>query len=152
MDLMPCRSRAVLVLAAVVAAVSKKIHMANKSTAKGPALNSRSSSSRSKAPAPRKVASMPTPNAKRVRAKAGAPKPAPVPVLAPTGGKQAVLITMLRSAAGATIAQMTEATGWLPHTVRGTISGVLRKKKGLNVIAEKRAGGAVYRISEGPVA
>jgi len=32
-----------------------------------------------------------------------------------------------------TIEQLTELTGWQPHTVRGTISGALRKRLKLNV-------------------
>ena len=66
----------------------------------------------------------------------------------PTGSKQSQLIALLRSPAGSTIEQMTELTGWQPHTVRGTISGVLRKRLGLQVSSELPCdGGArVYRI------
>ena len=39
------------------------------------------------------------------------------------------------------------ATGWQPHTVRGAISGMLRKKLGLNVVlAHKDSGERVYRV------
>jgi hypothetical protein len=43
---------------------------------------------------------------------------------------------------------MTRTTGWQPHTVRGVISGVLRKRLGLNVScsAPDAAGGRTYRI------
>jgi len=42
---------------------------------------------------------------------------------------------------------MVEATGWLAHTVRGSISGALKKKLGLPIAAEKVEGrGTVYRI------
>lgn len=61
--------------------------------------------------------------------------------------KQAMLIEMLEAADGATIAQIVEATGWQPHTVRGAISGTLKKKLNLNVVSEKVDGrGSVYRI------
>lgn len=61
--------------------------------------------------------------------------------------KQAQLIAMLRRPKGATIAQVVEATGWQPHTVRGAIAGALKKKLGLNVTSEKVEGrGRVYRI------
>jgi len=63
------------------------------------------------------------------------------------GTKQAVLIDMLRRDEGATIGQIVEATGWQPHTVRGAISGALKKKLGLTVTSEKTEGGErVYRI------
>jgi hypothetical protein len=64
-----------------------------------------------------------------------------------TVSKQARLITLLRSADGASIAQMTNLTGWQPHTVRGTISGVLRKRLRLNVNCAADASGLrIYRI------
>ena len=64
--------------------------------------------------------------------------------------KQAQLIALLRSAEGATLAQMRARTGWQAHTVRGTISGVLRKRLGLVVVcvAPIGDGSRVYRIVE----
>jgi hypothetical protein len=63
------------------------------------------------------------------------------------GGKQAMLIEMLKRPEGATIQQVVDATDWLPHTVRGAIAGALKKKLGLNVVSEKVEGvGRVYRI------
>ncbi len=70
----------------------------------------------------------------------------PVPP-ARTGTKQATLIDLLRRPGGATIADLVKATGWQPHSVRGAISGALKKKLGLTVTSEpieKR--GRVYRI------
>ncbi|RTL50391.1 MAG: DUF3489 domain-containing protein [Rhodocyclaceae bacterium] len=68
---------------------------------------------------------------------------------APTGSKQSQLIHLLSSGAGATLQQMTTLTGWQPHTVRGTISGILRKKLGLQVICSPHpeSGKGVYRIT-----
>jgi len=60
--------------------------------------------------------------------------------------KQSQLIALLQSPTGATIEQMTRATGWQPHTVRGTISGALRKRLGLQVVCGGEAGAGVYRI------
>ena len=59
---------------------------------------------------------------------------------------------MLRRAEGATIAQIVEATGWQPHTVRGALAGALKKRLGLTLLSEKVEGrGRVYRIvTEGP--
>ncbi|NTT88106.1 DUF3489 domain-containing protein [Tabrizicola fusiformis] len=63
-----------------------------------------------------------------------------------TGTKQAQIIAMLQRPEGATVAEMVEATGWLAHTVRGSISGALKKKLGLPISAEKVEGrGTVYR-------
>lgn len=75
-------------------------------------------------------------------------KPLPV-VAAPVGSKQSQLLTMLRSSSGATIEQMTGATGWQAHSVRGVISGVLRKRLNLNVVCTPdTAGGArIYRVA-----
>jgi len=65
----------------------------------------------------------------------------------PTGAnKQARLIALLGAAPGATIEQMMKLTGWKAHTVRGTISGVLRKRLGLQVVCGGDAGSRVYRI------
>ena len=92
------------------------------------------------------------------------PKPAPVapakakkatagrdtangPAQPRTGTKQARLIEMLEAPEGASIAEIGEAFGWQPHTVRGTIAGALKKKLGLAVTSEKDAErGLVYRI------
>ena len=61
--------------------------------------------------------------------------------------KQATVIAMLRRSQGATIEQITEATGWLPHTVRGFLAGALKKRLGLDVSSEKEKNGArVYAI------
>ncbi len=62
------------------------------------------------------------------------------------GTKQATLIAMLRAPNGATIAEIMAATGWQSHTVRGAMSGALKKKLGLNITSEKEEGrGRVYR-------
>jgi Protein of unknown function (DUF3489) len=43
---------------------------------------------------------------------------------------------------------VTKATGWQPHSVRGAISGALKKKLGLAVASDKVEGrGRVYRIA-----
>jgi hypothetical protein len=57
-------------------------------------------------------------------------------------------VTMLRRPVGATIEAIAAATGWQRHTVRGLISGTLKKKLGLAIAAENRSDGArVYRIA-----
>ncbi len=64
------------------------------------------------------------------------------------GTKQALLIEMLEAPDGATIAEITAATGWQPHTVRGAISGALKKRLGLTISSEKVEGrGRTYKIA-----
>ncbi len=66
-----------------------------------------------------------------------------------TSTKQAKVIALLQRANGATIAEIVKATGWQAHTVRGAISGALKKKLGLAVTAAKEERGRVYRIPSG---
>ncbi len=53
------------------------------------------------------------------------------------GTKQALLMDLLKRKNGATIEKIVAATGWQPHSVRGAISGTLKKKMGLMVTSEK---------------
>jgi hypothetical protein len=63
------------------------------------------------------------------------------------GTKLAALVMALLRPQGATSLQLMLATGWQPHTVRGAISGMLRKKLGLNVVlAHNDSGERVYRV------
>ena len=74
-------------------------------------------------------------------------KPAPKARTPREGTKQSTLIAMLRSETGATIKEITTATGWQAHTVRGAMAGALKKKLGLEVTSEKVKGrGRVYRL------
>ena len=60
--------------------------------------------------------------------------------VAPARGQQAgVVIELLRRADGATIADLTEATGWLPHTTRAALTGL--RKRGYAVIRERIGAG-----------
>jgi hypothetical protein len=63
--------------------------------------------------------------------------------------KQARIIAMLRAPGGATIAAIVAATEWQPHSVRGFLAGVVRKKLGLNLVIEQTDKGRVYRIKDG---
>lgn len=63
------------------------------------------------------------------------------------GTKLAGLIEALCHPGGATVTQIMANTGWQAHTVRGALSGMVRKKLGLNVQSSKSEGGErVYRI------
>jgi hypothetical protein len=60
--------------------------------------------------------------------------------------KQAQLIDLLGTSSGASMAQMIALTGWQAHTVRGAISGALRKRLGLDVQTHLEEGARVYRL------
>jgi Protein of unknown function (DUF3489) len=81
-----------------------------------------------------------TPAKRRAKAKAAKPAKAAPAEKQPTpraGTKQALLIEMLERPEGATVEQIAEATGWQHHTIRGAISGSLKKKLGLTVEATR---------------
>jgi hypothetical protein len=61
--------------------------------------------------------------------------------------KQATLITLLERPCDATIDKMAKATGWQRHSIRGMMSGVLKKRIGLSIASEKEERGRVYRIA-----
>jgi hypothetical protein len=65
------------------------------------------------------------------------------------GSKLALVIELLRRADGATIVDLTQATGWLPHTTRAALTGL--RKRGYAVIRERiGVGDSAYRISDAP--
>src|ERR671918_2454080 len=80
------------------------------------------------------------------------PRRAPAP-------SKALLIELLKRPEGATVEQIAAATGWQKHTIRGAISGALKKKLGLTVEATRtrevgpnktgaKGSATVYRIVE----
>ena len=64
------------------------------------------------------------------------------------GSKTAKVLDLLRRPGGATLKELMKATGWLPHSVRGFISGTLGKKLGLIVnSAKEKDGERTYSIA-----
>ena len=59
-----------------------------------------------------------------------------------------ILIALLKRPEGAQMADMQTATGWQAHSVRGAISGTLKKKMNLVIGIEWTEKGRVYRLIE----
>ena len=120
-----------------VAPISKPGGKTREEKGEKEARKGRGSASRGK----KEVATARTGKGARVRAKA-APKER-------TGTKQEKLIAMLRRKEGVTVGEVVKSLGWQAHTVRGAISGALKKKLGLKIGSEKIEGrGRVYRIAD----
>lgn len=74
-----------------------------------------------------------------------------------TGKKKAIpqsksdrVLSLLRQTSGATLDELMKATRWQAHSVRGFLSGAVRKRKGLTVLSEcDCAGTRRYRIDQG---
>jgi hypothetical protein len=64
--------------------------------------------------------------------------------------KQSQIIELLKKKTGTSIEEMMVLTGWQAHTVRGIISGALKKRLGLNVVSTVSGlnGIRIYRITE----
>ena len=58
------------------------------------------------------------------------------------GSKTAKVLHLLERSGGATLHDLMKATSWQAHSVRGFLSGTLRKKMGLAVTSTKSEDGA----------
>ena len=64
------------------------------------------------------------------------------------GSKTAKILELLKRSGGATLKEIMKATAWQSHSVRGFLSGTLRKKLGMRVDSFKRDDNErTYRIS-----
>lgn len=89
-----------------------------------------------------------TPNPKRQKSTRKSSKAAPI-VAKASDSKLSQLESMLRRAEGATVPQLVEVLAWQPHSIRGAMSGSLKRKRGLKIEATKAEGqDRVYRIME----
>ena len=62
--------------------------------------------------------------------------------------KLARLEALLLRPEGATVDQISASIGWQAHSVRGAMSGALKKKQGLTITSDKAEDGQrVYRIT-----
>ena len=63
------------------------------------------------------------------------------------GTKTAKILALLKRPGGASLEQLRKLTGWQAHSVRGFLSGTLKKKMGLRVASSKlQDGQRTYRI------
>jgi len=57
------------------------------------------------------------------------------------GSKTAKILDLLKRPGGVSLKELTKATGWQPHSVRGFLSGTIGRKMGTPVESLKRADG-----------
>lgn len=96
---------------------------------------------------PRKMARAPGATATAISTEAVTPASELTTSPAPVREKKIdKVIALLRGDRGATLAEMVEATGWLPHTTRAALTGL--RKKGHVLEKSKRDDATCYRIVE----
>ena len=89
------------------------------------------------------INSTPTKNKKSKTTK----KSATIPQFSENDSKQDRMIALLTRPSGSTIEDLMTATGWQGHSVRGAMSGTLKKRMGLNIASIIEEHRRVYRIS-----
>jgi hypothetical protein len=62
--------------------------------------------------------------------------------------KLAETVEMLRATEGATIAELSEAMGWLPHTTRAVLTGLRKRGYILTLDRSEKQRGSAYRVTE----
>jgi uncharacterized protein DUF3489 len=91
-----------------------------------------------------RVARRTAPADRRARSTKRTPSKAPT---VRSGSKTAKILALLRRPEGASLAQLQKATGWQAHSVRGFLSGALKKKMGLRIDSTKlQDGQRTYRV------
>jgi hypothetical protein len=65
------------------------------------------------------------------------------------GSKSEKILDLMKQSGGVTLKELTNATGWQAHSVRGFLSAVVGKKMGLTIISTKsEAGERTYKIAK----
>ena len=135
-------------VAATVAAQPKEIPMTKAKSKRKPASRANDSKAKTRNSGRRTTAR------KAVQLKS-VPKPAahqrPRSESQPTArreSKKAHIIAMLRAPGGVTIEAMARAANWQPHSVRGFLAAVVRKKLGLTLVSADGENERVHRITD----
>ena len=63
------------------------------------------------------------------------------------GTKLATAIEMLRATEGATVAELSQAMGWLPHTTRAVLTSLRKRGYALTLDRSDAGRGSAYRIA-----
>ena len=72
---------------------------------------------------------------------AGTPAARPAP-----GSKRTVIIALMRREGGATMDELTAATGWLPHTTRAALTGLRKGGIAVGLAKGQRGAASTYRV------
>jgi hypothetical protein len=75
------------------------------------------------------------------------PASAAVATSPPATTKTAIVLALMSRDQGATLAELVEATRWLPHTTRAALTGL--RKKGHDLVKSKRADVTCYKVAQG---
>jgi len=64
--------------------------------------------------------------------------------------KASMILTLLKRSKGASLVEISTATGWQPHSVRGFLSGTIKKRMGLELSSKPDGKGQrrYYLVSE----
>ncbi len=89
---------------------------------------------------------------KKSRRRAAQAEPAPPPPVMPPAATKLTrtdtLIARMRGEGGASAGELAQAVGWQVHSVRGFISGTLKKRTELEVTTGKVDGVTHYRVRD----
>lgn len=95
----------------------------------------------SRAPRRAPVAAKKAKSGKKASPSKKAPKGAKKANAARDGSKTAQVLDLLKRSGGATMKELLKATGWQPHSLRGFLSGAVRKKRRLTITSAKGENG-----------